>query len=44
MKTASALKKTALGLAACLLLTGVFALYVQPDFVVQMANQVWACF
>lgn len=44
MKTASVLKKTALGLAACLLLTGVFALYAQPDFVVQMANQVWACF
>lgn len=23
---------------------GVFALYVQPDFMVLMANQVWACF
>ena len=25
-------------------LVGVFALYTQPDFLVQMANQLWACF
>ncbi len=25
-------------------LAGVFMLYTQPDFMVQMANQVWACF
>lgn len=25
-------------------LLGVFALYTQPDFLVQMANQLWACF
>ncbi|MES2583798.1 MAG: hypothetical protein V4627_13845 [Pseudomonadota bacterium] len=25
-------------------LAGVFALYTRPDFMVQMANQVWACF
>ena len=23
---------------------GVFSLYVQPDFMVMLANQVWACF
>lgn len=26
---------------ACL---GVFALYTRPDFLVTLANQVWACF
>jgi hypothetical protein len=31
-------------LAAALLLLGVGNLYTQPDFLVQMANQVWACF
>lgn len=25
-------------------LTGVFLLYTQPDFMVQMANQLWSCF
>lgn len=25
-------------------LAGVAALYLQPDFVVTMANQVWSCF
>ncbi|HNV61245.1 MAG TPA: hypothetical protein PKH72_16505 [Rhodoferax sp.] len=29
---------------AAVVLTGVFMLYTQPDFMVQMANQVWACF
>ncbi len=27
-----------------LVLLAVFALYLQPDFMVQMANQIWACF
>ena len=31
-------------LALCLLLTAVFSLYTQPEFMMQMANQVWACF
>ena len=26
------------------ILLGVFFLYTQPDFLVQLANQVWACF
>lgn len=25
-------------------LGGVFLLYTRPDFLVQMANQLWACF
>jgi hypothetical protein len=25
-------------------LASVFVMYTQPDFMVQMANQVWACF
>jgi hypothetical protein len=35
-----------LGVAALALaaLAGVFLLYTRPDFMVQMANQVWACF
>ncbi len=31
-------------LAALALLLAVFALYSQPDFLVALANQVWACF
>jgi hypothetical protein len=27
-----------------LVLLGVFALYTRPDFLVTLANQVWACF
>ncbi len=30
--------------APLLLLGAVFMLYAQPDFMVQMANQLWACF
>lgn len=29
---------------ALAVLLGVFALYLQPDFMVQLAQQVWACF
>lgn len=44
MKPYPVLKKTAVALVICLLLGAVFSLYIQPDFMVQMANQVWACF
>ncbi len=30
--------------AALLALLAVFALYTRPDFLVTLANQVWACF
>lgn len=32
------------GIVAIALLAAVFLLYTRPDFMVQMANQVWACF
>jgi hypothetical protein len=32
---------TVLALAA---LAGVFALYTRPDFLLQLSNQIWACF
>lgn len=25
-------------------LAGVFALYTRPDFLLQLSNQIWACF
>lgn len=36
--------RLAFGTIALLALAGVFYLYTQPDFLVQLANQVWACF
>lgn len=33
-----------LGALAAIVLAGVFFLYTQPDFMVQMANQLWSCF
>jgi hypothetical protein len=30
--------------AALVALLGVFALYTRPDFLLTLANQVWACF
>jgi hypothetical protein len=32
------------GLLALVALLAVFFLYTRPDFMVQMANQLWACF
>ena len=31
-------------LAAAVVLAGVFGLYLQPDFLVQLSSQLWACF
>jgi hypothetical protein len=36
--------KLLLAVVAMVVLLGVFLLYTQPDFMVQMANQMWACF
>lgn len=41
MKTRHRIVAGALAVGA---LVGVFMLYTQPDFMVQLANQVWACF
>lgn len=30
--------------AALAVLSGVFALYVHPDFLVTLADQIWSCF
>jgi hypothetical protein len=30
--------------AAALVLAAVFAMYLQPDFLIQLAGQIWACF
>ena len=38
------LKRLAVAALAVATLAGVFVMYTQPDFMVQMANQVWACF
>jgi hypothetical protein len=37
-------KRLILYAAAVLSLVAVGALYTQPDFLVQMSNQLWACF
>ena len=37
--------RTVVGVVVSLaVLLGVFGLYLQPDFMVQMANQIWSCF
>lgn len=38
------LQRAVTGMLVASVLGAVFFLYTQPDFVVQMANQVWACF
>jgi hypothetical protein len=38
------LMQTSVWLVAIAASLGVFALYVQPDFLVVLADQVWACF
>lgn len=37
-------QKLALWLGILAVLMDVFSLYTQPDFLVTLANQVWACF
>lgn len=39
-----ALRRSALWTLALLALLGVFGLYLQPGFLVTLADQVWACF
>lgn len=38
------LRKAALWAAVLLVLALVFCLYLQPQFVIHMADQLWACF
>lgn len=46
MSTAVKLNLRKLALLGCagIILLGVFTLYTQPDFLVALSNQVWACF
>ena len=37
-------RKVLLGSAAALALLAAFALYSRPDFLVMLADQLWACF
>jgi hypothetical protein len=37
-------RRIALGLLAAAALVAVFALYTQPDFLLKLADQLWACF
>lgn len=36
--------KVAAWILAIIVLAAVFSLYTRPDFVMGLANQVWACF
>lgn len=38
------LRKVLLSAGAFCILLAVFALYTRPDFLVTLANEVWACF
>lgn len=33
-----------MGALLAVALAGVFSLYIRPDFMVQMVNQLWGCF
>ncbi|MFM7332121.1 MAG: hypothetical protein ACKO1L_10785 [Brachymonas sp.] len=45
MNTSRTSLKKAAGLAVAVLASlGVFALYLQPEFMVTLAGQIWACF
>ncbi|WP_275405257.1 hypothetical protein [Rhodoferax lacus] len=37
-------QRLALALLAIAALVAVFMLYTRPDFLVQLSNQIWACF
>ena len=37
-------KKWLAAVAALLVLLAVFALYLRPDFMLTLADQIWACF
>lgn len=37
-------RQTILMLLALAALIGVFALYTRPEFLLQLSNQIWACF
>ena len=44
MKHGAVARQTLVWLAATLVLLAVFGLYTRPDFLVSLADQLWACF
>jgi hypothetical protein len=44
VETMTALRKYWLHLVAIAGLLGVFSLYTRPEFLVTLADQIWACF
>ena len=38
------IRQTLIGLVCLAVLLGVMAMYLQPDFLLTLANQVWGCF
>lgn len=44
MKTLGGWRKALVWALALLVLLAVFALYARPDFLIMLADQLWACF
>lgn len=38
------LRQALIGLVCILVLLGVLSLYLQPDFLLTLSNQIWGCF
>ncbi|CAN5322357.1 hypothetical protein BH09PSE5_BH09PSE5_06080 [soil metagenome] len=38
------IRRGAIFTIAALALLGVFSMYVQPELIISLANQIWACF
>jgi hypothetical protein len=38
------IRQALMGLACIAVLLGVLSMYLQPDFLLTLANQVWGCF
>jgi hypothetical protein len=42
--TSGAVKKILIWLAAAIALAAIFMAYTRPEFMVELANQIWLCF
>jgi hypothetical protein len=38
------LRQAVIGLVCVLVLLGVLSMYLQPDFLLTLSNQIWGCF
>ena len=43
-QTPTWIRQALIGLVCVAVLMGVMAMYLQPDFLLTLANQVWGCF